>query len=169
MDIYSPSLHQDLYQKIIKRFSKYKPIQIITNILNEEDLDLVIEEIVNDIDSKKTPTEIETYESMEELNYPQGYEDNGINFLDDLNEKEMKDSRVQAMFERSRLNSLSIFIISQDYYELPKKTIRANGNICHIFKPNNFRDLQSHYQGKGSMDKSLNELIYLTSTCWDQK
>ena len=32
----------------------------------------------------------------------------------------MNDPRVQAMFKRSRHNNLSIFIISQDYYELPK-------------------------------------------------
>ena len=44
----------------------------------------------------------------------------GIILLDDLNEKEMDDPRVQAMFKRSRHNNLSIFIISQDPYELPK-------------------------------------------------
>ena len=33
----------------------------------------------------------------------------------------MDDPRVQAMFKRSRHNNLSIFIISQDYYELSKK------------------------------------------------
>ena len=40
------------------------------------------------------------------------------------------------------VNNLSIVIISQDYYELPKRTMPANGNIYHIFKPNNFRDVQ---------------------------
>ena len=81
----------------------------------------------------------------------------------------MNDPRVQAMFKRSRHNSLSIFIISQDYYGLPKKTIRANGNIYHIFQSNNFRDVQNLYQCKASMDMSLNEFQYLTSTCWDKK
>ena len=72
------------------------------------------------------------------------------------------------MFKRSRQNNLSIFIISQDYYELPKKTIRANGNICHIFKPNNFLDTRKIYQDKASMDMTLNEFKYLTSTCWNK-
>ena len=44
--IYSPSLHQDLYQKLIKCFSNSIPIHIIPNILNEEDIDIVIEEII---------------------------------------------------------------------------------------------------------------------------
>ena len=73
---------------------------------------------------------------IEELKYPQESDDGGIIILDDLIEKEMNNPRVQAMFKRSRHKNLSIFIISQDYYVLPKPTIRANGNIYHIFKPN---------------------------------
>ena len=81
----------------------------------------------------------------------------------------MDDPRVQAMFKRSRHNNLSIFIISQDYYELGKKTIRCNGNIFHMFKPNNFRDVLNLYQDKASMDMTLYEFKYLTSTCWNEK
>ena len=80
----------------------------------------------------------------------------------------MDDPRVPAMFKRSRHNNFSIFIISQDYYELSKKTIRCNGNIYHIFKPNNFRDVVNLYQDKASMDMNLNEFKLLTSTCWNK-
>ena len=166
--IYSPSLHQELYQKLIKCFSNYIPIRIIPNILNEEDIDLVIDEIVNNKDFEKSDIEIETFNNIEELKYPQEYENNSIIILDDLNQKEMDDPRVQAMFTRSRHNNLSIFIISQDYYELSKKTIRCNGNIYHIFKRNNFRDVQNLYQDKASMDMTLNEFKFLTSTCWNK-
>ena len=166
--IYSPSLHQDIYQKLVKCFSNYIPIHIIPNILNEEGIDIVIEEIVNNKDFGKPKTEIETYESIEELKFPQEYDDGGFIILDDLNEKEMNDPRVQAIFKRSRHKNLSIFIISQDYYEFPKKTIRANGNIYHIFKPNNFLDVRNTYQDKTSMDMTLDEFEYLTSTCWNQ-
>ena len=76
--IYSPSLHQDLYQKIFKSFSTYIPIHIIPNILNEEDIDVVIEEIVNNNDFEKSDTEIETNESIEEMNFPQEYADGVI-------------------------------------------------------------------------------------------
>ena len=81
----------------------------------------------------------------------------------------MNNPRVQAMFKRSRHNNLSIFIISQDYYELPKKTIRANGNIYHLFKPNNFSDVCNIYQDKAKTDKTLDEYKYLTSTCWNEQ
>ena len=153
----------------MKCFSNYIPINIIPNILNEEDLDIVIEEIVNNEDFEKSNTEIETYESIEDLKFPQEYENNSIIILDDLNQKEMDDPRVQAMFKRSRHNNLSVFIISQDYYELSKKTVRCNGNIYHIFKPNNFRDVINLFQDKASMDMNLNEFKCLTSTCWNEK
>ena len=100
--IYSPSLHQELYQKLIKCFSNYIPIHIIPNILYEEDIDKVIEEVINNKDFQKSDIEIETYESIEELKFPQEYENNSIIILDDLNQKEMDDPRVQAMFKRSR-------------------------------------------------------------------
>ena len=166
--IYSPSLHQELYQKLIKCFSNYIPIHIIPNILKEEDIDVVFEEIVNNKDFEKSKTEIETFDNIEELKFPQEYENKSILILDDLNQKEMDESRVQAMFKRSRHNYLSIFIISQDYYELSKKTIRCNGNIFHIFKPNNFRDVLILYQDKASMDMIVNEFKYLTNTCWNK-
>ena len=166
--ISSPSLHQELYQKLIKCFSNYIPINIIANILNEEDIDIVIKELVNNKDFQKSDIEIETFDNIEELRYPQEYENNNIIILDDLNEKEINNDKIQAMFKRGRHNNLSIFIISQDYYELPKKTIRANGNIFHLFKPNNYLDVRNIFQDKASMDMTLNEFKLLTSTCWNE-
>ena len=54
--IFSHSLHQDLYQKLIKCFSNDIPIHIIPNILNEADTDIVIEEIGNNKDFEKSDT-----------------------------------------------------------------------------------------------------------------
>ena len=80
-----------------------------------------------------------------------------------MNGKKINDCRVQAMFKHSRDNIFSISIISQDYYDLPKRTIRANGNIYHIFKPNSLRYVQSLYQDKASMDITFNEFKLITS------
>ena len=60
-------------------------------------------------------------------------------------------------------------MFSQCYYELPKRTIRANGNIYHIFKPNKFRDVQNLYQDKASMDMTLDEFNYLINACRNGK
>ena len=81
----------------------------------------------------------------------------------------MNDPQVQAMFKRSTHINLSIFIISQHYHELPRRTIRANGNIYHAFKPNNFLDVRNFHQDKTSMDMTFDEFKYLTSVCWNEK
>ena len=89
--------------------------------MNEKDIDIVIEELVKNKDIRKSKTEIETFESIEDLKFPQEHENNSIIILDDLNQNEMEDPRVQAMFKRSRHNNLSISIISQENYELGRK------------------------------------------------
>ena len=137
--------------------------------MNEEDLDLVIQEIVNNEDFEKSDTEIETFDNIEEVRFPQEYEDNSIIMLHDLIEREINNDKKPAMFKRGRHCNLCTFVKSQDYYELPKRTIRANGNIYHIFKPNNFLDVRNIYQDKASMDMTLDEFKYLTSTCWNEK
>ena len=52
--IYSPSLHQDLHQKLIKCFGNSIYIHIMPNIFNEEDIDVVIEEVIKNKEFEKT-------------------------------------------------------------------------------------------------------------------
>ena len=139
------------------------------HILNQEDIDVAIEEIVNTKDFQISDTEIETFENNGEFKFPHEHENSSIIILEDLNEQKINNDKMQAMFKRGRQKNLSVFIINQDYYELPKRTIRANGNIYHIFKPINFRDVQNLYQDIASMDMTLNEFKLLTSTCWNKK
>ena len=108
-------------------------------------MDLKIDEIVSDKVFGKSNTEIETYQSIEAENFLQEFEVGGINNLEVPNQTEMNDPRVQAIFKRSRHNSLSVLISSQVFQELPKRTIRANGNFYHIFKSDKFRDVQNLY------------------------
>ena len=89
---YSPSLHEDLFQKLKTCFSNYIPIHIIPNILNEEENDELIEKIVNIKDFQKPVIEIETFENILELKYPQEYKSKQtiIIIFDDLNQKKGK-------------------------------------------------------------------------------
>ena len=62
------------------------------------------------------------------------------------------------MFIRSRHINFYIFLTNQEYYKLPKQTIKTNGKVH-----------QNLYQDKTSMDMTLNEFKFLTSTCWNEK
>ena len=73
------------------------------------------------------------------------------------------------MCKQSTNNTISIFIFSQAYFEVPKGTNRALRSICHVFKPNNFREVQNFYQDKTSLDMTLNEFNLLKTNCWNEK
>ena len=45
--MYSPILHQKLYQNIFKCFSNFIPLKTVPNMLNEKDIDVLFGEIVN--------------------------------------------------------------------------------------------------------------------------
>ena len=124
-----------------------------------------------DKDFKKSETYIKTFESIEYLIYSQNYDADFtiVIILDGLNKRELNDPRIQAMFTRSIHRDKSIFKISQEYYELPKRTIGANGSINHIFKPHNSREVQNDYQDKASMEKTLGEFKLLKPTCWNER
>ena len=128
----------------------------------------MFDEIVILENFEKSYTGKEIHESIEELKNPQEKEKESISILYDFNEKEMNQIRKRAMFKQSRHVILSIFIISRDYYELPKRTIRANGIISHILNSNNFRYVQNLNQDKASMDMTLIEFKFLTSTCGNE-
>ena len=69
---------------MIKCFTNYKTIHIIPNNLNEEDTDEVIGDIINNKDYEKSDTEIQTFDNIEEVKYPQEYENNIRIFLNDV-------------------------------------------------------------------------------------
>ena len=121
--IYSPSIHQDTYQKLIDCFEQKIPPKSISKILKNKK---TTEDCLDDENFEASNIEIFVNENIDELKYPQDYPgESTVNILDDLNENEMKDERVQALFKRSRHNNISVFIISQDYCELPKKNNKS--------------------------------------------
>ena len=126
-----PVLHQNLNHKLIKCFSNYIAKSLIQIIDNAKGLDLLFDKRVNDEDFEKTAEEIETYKSKEDLRYPQKYDSNFpiVVILEGVNGKKLKKPRIEAMFKRSRHSNISNFIVSQDFYELPKRTIKTNENL----------------------------------------
>ena len=110
--VYSPSFPQHLYQSIIKCFSIFIPIHIFRNLLNEEDTAVLSYEVFNNKDFEKSDTEMEAFESIGELNFPQEYEDSSNIILDDLNEKELNGPRAQAKKQCSNNPDIILYLFS---------------------------------------------------------
>ena len=63
-----------MHRKLKKqRFGNFFLTFLLKNIYNEEELKLLIEEKVNHKNFRKSETEIETYQSMEESKFTQDY------------------------------------------------------------------------------------------------
>ena len=140
--LFSPSLHRDFYQKIIKWFSNYIPN---SQNLNQEELHPTFDEKIEDKNFEWSPIEIETYGSIEKLKNPKEYDSNQAItiILKDLHEKESNNPRVPAMAKRWWHKNKSISKFSQVFYKLPKRTITANWFIFYLLEPNTFRDVQN--------------------------
>ena len=67
-------------------FYKLNTNKYYLKIVNAEDLDPIIDEIVNSKDFETSALEVETFESIEESEYPQEYECDqpSVNNLEDL-------------------------------------------------------------------------------------
>ena len=76
-----------------KSFSNFVPIDLVSNNLNEGEIDLVIEETAKDQDLKQSHTEIGTNEWVEEVKHFLENEEADITFLDGSNEKTRNDSQ----------------------------------------------------------------------------
>ena len=159
--IYSPSIHQETYQKLIECFEqKIPPISISKILKNKKTIEDCLKDELSDI-------EISVHENIDELKDPREYQgESTVIILGDLNDREMNDDRVKALFKRGRHNNIAVFIISQDYYESPKQTKRENSNIFHLFRPNNSKNVLNLFQDKASIDMTINEFKYLCNICW---
>ena len=135
-----------------------------------EDLDDVIEEIVNDEDFVSSEIEIEFYDNIDEIKNAQEYDSDKHNviILDDLNKDQLNDKRVQMLFSRGRHNNLSLFVISQGFYSLPKDTIRENSSIIHHFITNNYCNVECLHRQLASTDMVIKEFKKFCSDVWNK-
>ena len=158
-----PQFINQTYQKIIKCFQNFLPLNIIYKILQKnvslEELDDVIEVIVNDEDFISSETECEVYDNIDELKNAQEYdgEKHSKIILDDLSKDQLNDKRIQMLFKREKHNNLSVFVITHGFYELPKDTIRENSIIIHHFITSNYSNIECIHRQLCSTDMKIHE------------
>ena len=170
--IFSPTIHQSNYQKIIKCFQSFLPLNVVGKILKQnislDDLDDTIEVIINDEDFESSEIEIEVYDNINELKDATDYdsEKHNIILLDDLNKDQLNDKRVQMLFKRGRHNNLSVFVTSHGYYELPKDTIRKLSSIIHHFIANNYSNIEQIHRQLCSTEMKIGEFKKFCHDIW---
>ena len=89
---------------LIECFEDHISLKSINKVLQNKK---TVEDLLSDENFKPSKIEIPAYENIDELKYPQEYTgESTMIILDDLNEKEMNDPRIKALFKRSRHNNI---------------------------------------------------------------
>ena len=156
--IYGKSLHQPEYKLLRAALSRGYDKESILNLLKNNDGQDIDRYIKKKLPSLGQPhINIQTFEDSENIPDPKCLNSSKKNLLvfDDVM-LDNKQSKAEDFYTRGRHNNCSCIYISQNYYKLPRQTIRANANILLLFKlPIN--DLKHIYNDIVSNDMTWKE------------
>ena len=79
-----------------------------------------------------------------------------------------QESNIDLFFTRGRPSNNDIYYISQNYFLLPKNTIRKNYNIIVLFKLT-LRDIKLLFHDIAGLDMNLDEWKQLCRKAWENE
>ena len=77
-------------------------------------------------------------------------------------------SQVDEIFTRDRHEDLDVYYISQNYFALPRQSIRNNSDRLILFKQT-LRDVQSMYHDIRAFDMIYDEFKEMRRVAWSEK
>lgn len=149
--VFSKSLHQPEYKLLKTGFEKgYTKREILGFFKNGKGN---INEFLDSLPCKRKPKfDVHYYEDSDSIPDPKEVDMTKKNlFIFDDVMTNSNQSKAEDFYTRGRHNNTSSFYISQNYYKLPRQTIRSNANILILFSIPD-RDLQPIHREFLSMD-----------------
>ena len=178
--VFGRSLHQPEYQILKAGFEHQLPKYEITEILKHDsminELDDKPEHVAAGLaqkldDDEKGDISCEFYEDPGDIPDPKDFDkqDKNLIIFDDIM-TDKNQSAPGAFFTRSRHNNIDCIYISQNYYHLPRHTIRSNSNFLILFNLDPV-DTDHLYRDSGaSVDfKDINKFRQLCERAWSKK
>ena len=170
--VFGKSLHQKEYTILKAGFdnglSKDQITNIFTNQQQFQNKGLNPIEVINasTIENKNTIS-AEFFDNCNDIPDPSELNpsDKNLMIFDDCILE--KQSKAEAYYTRGRHNNCDSFYISQNYFLLPRKTIRENANFIILF-PQDDKNLNHIYKDHCT-DISLEEFKSFCRKCWESK
>jgi len=165
--VFGKSLFQKEYQILKRAIEEGLPKEMITLLFQdkiESDPFRVIEELSECI-KKKSDIECEFCEDgvpdPEELDS----NDNNLMIFDDLMLE--KQNSCEKYYTRGRHSNVDCFYLSQNYFKLPRQTVRENTNFICLFPQDN-KNITHIFQDHVSSDMTLDRFKYLCKEAWKE-
>jgi hypothetical protein len=158
--IFSKSLHQPLYQILIRGLEN--------NLTKDEILQCIMKNkfLVNKKINDKNSIQVQYCDESCEVPDPKNIDANSktvIIFDDIMLEKQNK---IEDYYTRGRHNNIDCFYISQNYIKLPKNTIRENANLFILFEQDDY-NLNIFYKNHCA-DLKKKEFFDLCRDVWEK-
>jgi ABC-type dipeptide/oligopeptide/nickel transport system ATPase component len=107
------------------------------------------------------------YESAEDVPDPRDLsrEKKNVMIFDDLQLE--KQNKCETYYIRGRHSNVDCFYLAQNYFRLPRQTIRENANFICLF-PQDRKNISHIYHDHVSTDMSKQEFVELCEKAWKQ-
>ena len=172
--VFGKSLFQPEY-KILKKATEEKlPKEAIINLFdNQESIEkinasplAIIEEMAKN-NHHKPDIECAFYESAEDVPDPRDLSlvNKNLMIFDDLQLE--KQNKCESYYIRGRHSNVDCFYLAQNYFKLPRQTIRENANFICLF-PQDLKNINHIYNDHVSHDMSKDEFKKLCKTAWEK-
>ena len=172
--VFGKSLHQREYKIMKKGFESGLSKEQIGNIFkNQEDVQQkmdplkLIDTYINQGGVAKGRIKTEFYSECVMIPDPSTLNANEKNLLilDDCFLGPQ--SKAEAYYTRGRHNNCDTFYISQNYFRLPRQTIRENANLIMLF-PQDAKNV-THIHADHCTDLDLKEFKHFCQTVWNEE
>jgi len=169
--LFGKSLHQPEYQVLKKGFGMGMPKATILNILSAaakgSDPDIALDRWMKGHKKLNPRGKITAnfYEDGADVPDPKELDktSNNLIIFDDLLLE--KQNKCEDYYVRGRHNNVDCFYLAQNYFKLPRQTIRENSNFIILF-PQDCKTISNIHQDHVSLDMPLKEFRSLCKTAW---
>ena len=170
--IFSPSIHQTEYQILVKSFEAgLHKANIIALYKNQEKIKDPFN-MINIVSRKikvKNEIKVQSYDNDELI--PKTIEldktKKNLFIFDDCAYESQ--SNIHGYFTKGRHNNISCIYLTQNYFQLPRRSIRGNSN-CFIFFKLKMKDVQNIWQDLASDDfPDIKDFKQFVKDIWDFK
>lgn len=169
-----PSLHQDVYKILKKGYENGLSKEQLSNLfVNQQMIKknkltplTVIDEYIKQNGSQSVKIKTHFFTSADSIPDPSQLNetDNNLLILDDCFLGPQ--SKAEAFYTRGRHNHCDVIYISQNYFRLPRHTIRENTNFIILF-PQDVKNLNHIYSDHCSFDMDLDEFKEFCHRVWN--
>ena len=172
--VYGKSLFQPEYRVMKKAFELELPKKDIFKVLENSDKVINSDVDVNTLlehwakaNKNDSPINAKFFESGDDVCDPKDLDPNDKNLMvfDDLLLE--KQNACERYYVRGRHSNVDCFYLSQNYFKLPRQTIRENANFFCLF-PQDAKNLNHIHQDHVATDMSLEEFKTFCNRCWQQ-